>query len=183
MSNLSKEEPMNSQRILTAVIAVGMLSAMGGVPAWAGASKGQGSQKSIVRACTAKDVVGSWKLVKWNAPVHFNNPHAPYVMPHQVFQFNEDGGMKSAHSEQAFDGSPNKVLQHAPSVVKYEVDSNGLVTVRAKERPDASETWECNAVTENVDDQKRQVHLKRGDVVMTLLGKDGQPLYVRQLRK
>ncbi len=175
---------MKGQGILTAVLAAGVLSFVGGgQAAWAGSSKGRGSEKSIVRACTMKDVVGSWKLVKWNAPVHFNNAHAPYVMPHQVFQFDEDGGVKSAHSDQAFEGGPAKVLQNVPSVVTYQVGANGVVTVWAKERPDASETWECNAVTENVDDQKRQVHLKRGDVVMTLLGKDGQPLYVRQLRK
>lgn len=175
---------MKGQRLMTAVLTVGILSMVGGVQgAWAGSSKGQGAEKPIVRACTVKDVVGTWSLVKWNAPVHFNNPHAPYVMPHQIFQFGEDGGMKSAHSEKAFESSPAKVLQNVPSVVSYQVGSNGLMTVQAKERPEASETWECNAVTQNVDDQKRQVHLKRGDVVMTLLGKDGQPLYVRQLRK
>lgn len=175
---------MNGKWMMTAVLTAIVLTVMGGrQEAWPGVSKGQGSEKPIVRACTVKDVVGTWKLVKWNAPVHFNDPHAPYVMPYQVFQFGEDGGLKSAHSEQAFEGSPAKVLQSVPSVVSYQMGANGLVTVRAKERPEASETWECNAVTENVDDQKRQVHLKRGDVVMTLLGKDGQPLYVRQLRK
>ena len=175
---------MKGHGMMTALLTVGIFTVVGGgQTVWAGAGKGQGAEKSIVRTCTAKDLVGSWSLVKWNAPVHFNNPHAPYVMPHQVFQFGEDGGLKSAHSEEAFDVSPAKVLQRVPSVVNYRVGSNGVVTVQAKERPEASETWECHTVVDNVDDQKRQVHLKRGDVVMTLLGKDGQPLYVRQLRK
>ncbi|MBI5853715.1 MAG: hypothetical protein HZB35_00450 [Nitrospirae bacterium] len=175
---------MKAQLTMTAAFVIGIMPMVGSShEAWAGSSQGKGGDKPIVRACTARDIVGHWSLVKWNAPVHFNNPHAPYVMPHQVFQFGEDGAMKSAHSEKAFESSPAKVLQNVPSAVTYQVNAQGVMTVRAEEHPDASESWECSAVTENVDDQKRQVHLKRGDVVMTLWGKDGQPLDVRQLRK
>jgi hypothetical protein len=39
--------------------------------------------------------------------------------------------------------------------------------------------WVCHFVTRRVADASQQVDLRPGDVVMTLLNRDGKPIYIR----
>ena len=104
-------------------------------------------------------------------------------MPHQLFQFSADGSMKSVYSSTPFQGDAAKVFQPMPAMVTYGLEHEGMVTVRAKGTIGASETWHCVTVTEDQRDERRQIFMKRGDLIMTLVGKDGQAAFVRHLRK
>lgn len=140
-------------------------------------------EKPYSRFCKAGDLVGTWRLVKFDSQYQFKDPHAPYLMPHQLFSFSKDGVMKSAHSPQPFRDQPARVLEAIPSAVNYSFEREGMVALKAKGMPTAAETWHCVAITEDRNDVQRRVTMKRGDLVMTLVGQNGQPVFIRQLRK
>jgi hypothetical protein len=58
-----------------------------------------------------------------------------------------------------------------------------MVTVKAKDPAGASETWHCVSMTRDRADDQQKAFLKKGDIVMTLVGTNGQPFYARQMRK
>jgi hypothetical protein len=149
----------------------------------AAATKDTGSAMAYSRFCKAQDLVGTWKLVKYSSQYEFKDPNAPFLMPHQVFHFSDRGSMKSAYSAKPFAGDPKKVLQQVPDEVNYAFEREGLMTLKAKSAPAGAETWHCVAITVDKKDDVHQAAMKKGDVVMTLVGKNGQPVFVRQLRK
>ncbi len=162
------------------------------MPVFVGAGESQATKPAtgqaaagtpLSRFCKAHDLVGTWHLVKYTTPYEFKNPNAPYLLPYQVFQFTADGNMKSAHSPKPFRESPDKIFQEIPAVVTYGFARDGLMTVRTKGAAAAAETWHCVTIIQDWNDQEHQVFMKRGDLVMTLMGKKGQPVFVRQLRK
>ena len=141
------------------------------------------AERPYARFCTARDLVGTWRVIKWTSELQFKDPNAPYLLPYQLFQFSKDGAMKSVHSKREFTGDPMKTFQAMPAVGIYRFNPDRLLTIKAKGNPRTAETWHCSAVIEDRSDDKRQIFLKKGDVVMTLIGKNGRPLYVRQMRK
>ena len=75
------------------------------------------------------------------------------------------------------------MFQAMTAVVTYSFNQDGMVTIKAKGSPGASETWHCVSMTQDRADDRQKAFLKKGDIVMTLVGKNGQPLYARQMRK
>jgi hypothetical protein len=140
---------------------------------------------SATRSCRRVDLLGTWQLVTYSTRFRAKDPTAPYLYPHQLFQFSVDGSMKSAHSPKAFVGSPGHILGQVPSVLRYEMDPDypGRVTVKASGPRAAAETWQCLAITSEHKDPSGPASVGTGDLVMTLVGKNGEPLFVRYLRK
>ena len=139
--------------------------------------------KPYSRFCKASDLVGTWRLVKFSTPHQFNDSSAPYLLPHQMFQFLKDGTMKSAHSAIPLPDDPTKVFQAIASESMYSFTKAGQVTLKGKTAEAGSETWHCVTITEDRKIEAQQVFMKRGDLVMTLIGKKGEPAFTRQLRK
>lgn len=139
--------------------------------------------KPYSRFCKPGDVVGTWHLVKWTSDYQFKDPNAPYLLPYQVFQFSADKVMKSAHSPKPFERDPAKIFKTMPALVTYAFDRDGMLTIKAKGAASASETWHCVSITEERADEQRQATFKKGDLVMTLVGPNGQALYARQMRR
>jgi len=139
--------------------------------------------KPYSRFCNPSDLVGTWRLVKFGTPHQFKDSHAPYLLPHQMFQFQKDGSMKSAHSAIPLPDDPTKVFQAIASESTYSFVKAGQVTMKAKGAEAGSETWHCVTITEDRKIEAQQVFMKRGDLVMTLVGKNGEPAFTRQLRK
>jgi hypothetical protein len=131
------------------------------------------------------DLLGTWRLVTYSARFRVKDPAAPYLYPHQLFQFSIDGSMKSAHSPKAFVEPPGHILGKVPSVLRYEMDPvyPGRVTVKSDGAGTGAETWQCLTITSDRKDPNSPVSVGTGDLVMTLVGKNGQPLFVRYLRK
>ncbi|MGH7205307.1 MAG: hypothetical protein ACREI2_03750, partial [Nitrospiraceae bacterium] len=88
------------------------------------------ADKPSSRFCKPQDLVGTWRVMKWTSEFQFKDPNAPYLLPHQLFQFSADGSMKSAHSAKAFTGDPRKVFQAMPAVVTYSFNQEGMVTIQ-----------------------------------------------------
>ncbi|MGE3151436.1 MAG: hypothetical protein AB7G48_02345 [Nitrospiraceae bacterium] len=143
------------------------------------------SDPFATRSCRRVDLLGTWELVTFTARFRAKDPTAAYLYPHQVFQFSVDGSMKSAHSPKAFVGSPGHILDKVPSVLRYEMDADypGRITVRSNGSGTAAETWQCLTITSDQTGRNRPVPASPGDLVMTLVGKNGEPLFVRYLRK
>lgn len=139
--------------------------------------------KPYSRFCKPGDLIGTWRLVKFSTPHEFKDPQAPYLLPHQMFQFLKDGTMKSAHSPIPLPDDPTKVFQAIASESTYSFTKAGQVTLKGKTAEAGAETWHCVTITEDRKIEAQQVFMKRGDVVMTLIGKKGEPAFTRQLRK
>jgi hypothetical protein len=141
---------------------------------------------SATRSCRRVDLLGTWQLVTYSARFRAKDPAAPYLYPHQLFQFSVDGSMKSAHSPKAFVGAPGHILGKVPSVLRYEMDPDypGRVTVKSSGPRATAETWQCLTITsEDRKNPNNPAFVGTGDLVMTLVGKNGEPLFVRYLRK
>lgn len=137
------------------------------------------------RACTARDIVGTWEVVKWRALVTFGekDKRSSYFHPHQLYQFTADGTLKSMTSTKPFDSGSSRALDRVPTVISYHFPSAGQLETKRTDLASHRERWVCHFVTKHVDDASHQVHLRQGDVVMTLLDRSGKPLFIRQLRR
>ncbi len=135
------------------------------------------------RACARHDLLGNWDLVAFDSPYRFRNPQAPYLFPYQVFQYSHDGGVKSAHSLRPMLDKPGTFFEAVPSEMTYQVERNGRLLLKTKEQGQAVERWSCEIVTQDRKDPGLGSALQRGDLIMTLVGTGGQPLFVRHLRK
>lgn len=140
-------------------------------------------QVGYARTCTGHDLLGNWQLVAFDSSYRFRNPQAPYLFPHQVFQYSNRSGAKSAYSLRPIFGSPDKVFETVPLEMTYRVERRGRVILKMKGHDEPVETWSCKVVTQDHETVGRGSAMQRGDLVMTLLGTGGQALFVRHLRK
>ena len=87
-------------RWMRALLVMGCWTAMGWYPVEA---TDHPTAKSLTKAgssldirqtqpCTGEDVLGNWELVRFESSYRFKNPQAPYLYPHQVFQYSSQGG-------------------------------------------------------------------------------------------
>jgi hypothetical protein len=70
-----------------------------------------------------------------------------------------------------------------PLEMTYHVERNGRVILNTKGHDKPVEAWSCELVTRSRVTMESGSGLQRGDLIMTLLGSGGQPLFVRHLRK
>ena len=137
------------------------------------------------RWCGPVDVLGTWKLVAYASPHTSRRPDAPYRYPYQLFQFAKDGVLRSAHSMAAFGEPSDVVLARIPNSLEYHLATarQGLLAVKAQGSPTVAERWQCRVLTIDQIDLVHRRILRRGDLVLTLQGNTGQPLFTRHLRK
>jgi hypothetical protein len=138
---------------------------------------------SYSRLCQPQDLPGTWRLVKFDSQYQSKNPRSPYLLPHQLFHFSKGGGLKSAHSARPIVENPDKMFARIPLAITYELARNGMVSVKAKGTAKEKERWQCVAITQDRNNDDRHFAMKRGDIVMTLVGKHGHIIFMRQLRK
>lgn len=135
------------------------------------------------RACAGDDLLGNWQLVAFDSSYRFKNPQAPYLFPHQAFQYSHRGGAKSAHSLQPFSGDPERLFESVPLHLTYRVEGKGRVVLKTRGHAETVETWTCRVITHDGEAMGDGPTLQRGDLVMTLIGSSGQGLFIRHLRK
>ena len=138
---------------------------------------------SSSRSCTAEDMLGNWNLLTFESSYRFKQPQAPYLFPYQVFQYSSEHGAKSAHSRTPILGSPDRVFEGVPLDLTYQVEPGGRVVLKTKGQDAVVEVWSCSVVGQDSRAPIGGTALRRGDLVMTLLGSQGQVLFVRHLRK
>lgn len=135
------------------------------------------------RACSSEDLLGNWDLVKYDSSYRFKNQRAPYLFPYQVFQYSLRGSAKSLHSLRPIVGQSDALFSPVPVEVLYQVKKGGRVSLMTRGRVKPVETWVCEVVMEGRPMDEQAGAQGRGDLVMTLIGSEGQPLFVRHLRK
>jgi hypothetical protein len=135
------------------------------------------------RPCRADDLIGLWKVVKWTSYLDDDRKLNSYAHAHQWYLFTPDGTLRSMTSTRRNPNEDLTVLAKLPAVISYRCTADGNVLTERKDLPSVKETWMCSVVTADRSDQARDVHLKKADVVMQLLGRDGRPIYVRQMRR
>ena len=140
-------------------------------------------QSGHARVCAGEDLLGNWELIRFESSYQFKKPRAPYLFPHQLFQYSRHGGAKSAHSLHPIAGNPERVLAMVPSELTYQLTRGSRVVLTARGRHEPVETWSCEMVTRSRETVERESDLQRGDLIMTLVGSGGRPLFVRHLRK
>ncbi|MBX3236779.1 MAG: hypothetical protein KF814_11555 [Nitrospiraceae bacterium] len=140
-------------------------------------------QSNVARSCTSDDLLGSWQLVGFDSPYRFRDPRAPYLLPYQVFQYADHGSMKSAHSSKPIVSEAETLFATIPQAMSYRVQLGGVVTLSREGQDGAVETWRCTTMTEDRMDVRRQMSFQRGDLIMTLTGREGRTLFVRHLRR
>ena len=136
-----------------------------------------------LRSCADDDVLGTWSLVAFDSSYRFKNPQAPYLFPYQVFHYSPEHGAKSAHSRTPMLDSSERMFEGVPLDLTYQVEPGGRVVLKAKGQAAVVEVWSCSVVGEDSRAKIDGTALRRGDLVMTLLGSHGQTLFVRHLRK
>ena len=141
------------------------------------------AQGHALRSCAGEDVLGNWSLVTFDSSYRFQNPQAPYLFPYQLFQYSSERGAKSAHSRMPILGSPDRVFETVPQDMTYRVEQGGRVLLKIGGHDEVVEIWSCSVVTRDREARGGGSDLQRGDLLMTLLGRNGQALFVRHLRK
>lgn len=136
-----------------------------------------------LRPCTGEDLPGTWNLVTFDSSYGFKKPQAPYLFPYQLFQYSREQGAKSAHSRTPMLDSPDRIFEGVPQNLTYQFDQAGRVVLKTKGQDVAVEVWSCSVVGQDSRSKNDDTALRRGDMVMTLLGSHGQALFVRHLRK
>ncbi len=144
---------------------------------------GPAVHERALRSCAGEDVVGNWNLVTFDSSYRYRNPQAPYLFPYQLFQYSSERGAKSAHSRRPILGSPDRVFDTVPPDMTYRVEQGGRVVLTAKGHAEAVEIWSCSVVTQDREARGGGNDLQRGDLLMTLIGRNGQALFQRHLRK
>ena len=178
-------------RWIGALMVAGYLSMVGWCPAEAKdrpvakslTRTGSVAQGNSARTCVGEDVLGNWTLVTFDSSYGFRNPQAPYLFPYQVFQYSNQGGAKSAHSRKPILETSDQVFGAVPQDMTYRVERGGHIVIKTKGQNEAVETWSCRLITQDSKAMGDTTALQRGDLVMTLMGSNGQALFVRHLRK
>jgi hypothetical protein len=173
------------------VLVMGCLAVMGSWPAEAKdhpiakslTKPGSSLQAGVARTCAGEDVLGNWELVRFDSSYRFRNPQAPYLFPHQVFQYSNQGGAKSLHSLYPIVGDQATVFEAVPLDMTYHIERRGRVVLTVRGRDEPIETWSCEIVTRGHLTAEGGSAVQRGDLIMTLLGSGGQALFVRHLRR
>lgn len=119
----------------------------------------------------------------FDSSYRFKHPQAPYLFPYQVFQYSREHGAKSVHSRTPILQNPERVLEGVPLDLTYQVEQGGRVVLKTKGQDAVVEVWSCSVVGQDLRAKDDAIALRRGDLVLTLLGSHGQALFVRHLRK
>ena len=135
------------------------------------------------RTCVGEDLLGNWDLIRFDSSYRFKNQRAPYLYPHQVFQYSNRGGVKSLHSLRPIVGHPESLFSPVPQEMVYQIKKSGRVFLRTRGHDEPVETWVCEVMTQDRPMSEQGIARKRGDLIMTLIGSERQPLFVRHLRK
>jgi len=138
---------------------------------------------SSLRSCAGEDLLGSWSLVTFESSYRFKNPEAPYLFPYQVFQYSREHGAKSAHSRTPFPDRSDRMFDGVPLDLTYHLDQDGRLLLKSRGEGAVVEMWSCSVVGQDSRAKDDTTALRRGDLVMTLLGSHGQVLFMRHLRK
>ena len=144
------------------------------------------SGSSYSRLCEERDLRGLWRVVKWIPYMEIKGAdwRKAKFLRNQWFEFNGDGHLKTLASNKKM--KLENVVTHlakAPWGVKIKFARRGFCEISSEAEKFPDSIWRCAVITRDIVLAKRKYDLRKGDVVMTLLGDDESILYFRLLRK
>jgi hypothetical protein len=138
------------------------------------------------RLCQEEDLYGLWKVVRWIPYFEISGKdwNKPAFLKNQWFLFDGKGGMKSLASnmEMKLDDVKRK-LSDSNSNISISFKRKGFMDVAYEDKNFPVEHWRCSVAEKNLIIKSVNTELKKGDLIMTMLGKDNTIKYFRQLRR
>lgn len=144
-----------------------------------------------VRACLTSDLIGTWEMKNINAKIKIN-PNDSFGWPYQRFTFDRRGDFKQLASTTPIEGNKSLVekFNKAASISRFSLDERGVLSISKLESQEP-ERCMCGYAMKEVpaevlvklpDSKKSQVP-HQGDIVLTYMTRDGQPVVIKCLRK
>ena len=141
---------------------------------------------SYSRLCEEEDLYGLWKVVRWIPyfEVQGKDWRKPAFLKNQWFLFDGKGGVKSLASnlDIKLDDVKRK-LSEADSVISVKFKRKGFMTLSSSGENADEEMWRCSIAEKNSSVKALNIELKKGDLIMTMFGKDNTIRFFRLLRR
>ncbi|NOY75573.1 MAG: hypothetical protein GXP32_07250 [Kiritimatiellaeota bacterium] len=138
------------------------------------------------RLCAERDLRGLWSVVKWSPYMRVKGAdwRESLFLRHQWFEFDGDGHLKTVASNKKMNrDTVVKLLGKTPWGVDISFKRDGFCEISSESKKYPGSVWRCALITRDIKIQSRKLDLRKGDVIMTLLGDDENILYFRQMRK
>ena len=148
------------------------------------------SQKAV-RPCFMSDLLGTWEMRNINAKVKID-PKDPFTWPYQRIAFDRKGDVKQVTSTTPIEG--NKALiqrfNRMASTSKFTIDEGSILTITKLESSNP-ERCMCSyamkdlpaQVLAKLPESKRGQIPHQGDIVLTYVNRNGQPVLIKSFRK
>ena len=150
------------------------------------ALKPMNSGMAYSRLCEERDLRGLWRVVKWMPymDVRGTDWRLPMFLRHQWMEFDGNGHLRTvAANKKMDDAEAEKLLRKAPWKLSITFERLGFCMISSEKERYPGAVWRCALITKDIKARATKLNLKKGDVVMTLLGDDENIQYFRQLRK
>ena len=138
------------------------------------------------RLCEEDDLYGLWKVVRWIPyfEVKGKDWTKPAFLKNQWFLFDGKGGVKSLASNLDIKlDDVKKKLSEAENSISVKFKRKGFMTLGSSGKDAKGEFWRCSIAEKNSSVKALNIELKKGDLIMTLFGKDNTIRFFRLLRR
>ena len=138
------------------------------------------------RLCQEEDLYGLWKVVKWTPYFEIKGKewNQPQFLKNQWLLFNGEGGMKylATNMEMKLDDVQRK-LSDEKNQMRINFTRKGFMDVQSSKKDAKPEHWRCAVAEKDLNIDTMNLEVKKGDILMTMFGKDNTILYFRLLRR
>lgn len=144
-----------------------------------------------VRPCLTSDLIGTWEMRSINSKIKIN-PTDPFGWPHQRFKFDIRGDVKEMTSTTPIEGNEAVIqkFDSAASTSRFSLNEQGVLSISKLESPE-TENCMCTYAMRDVPpeallklpESKRAQVPHKGDLVLTYMSRNGQPVVIKSLRK
>ncbi len=132
------------------------------------------------RPARTSDLPGVWIMadLTHSGPV---DPEDKVFAPHQIFEFDQKGGMKHMTSPKPFTRGQLELFHSAPRVTRYGVDKTGVL-VLSNPSWDTPLKYQCRFVTKSEAPGDLKVP-QAGDILLSSVDDQGREAWSKVLRK
>jgi|SRR5689334_6976097 hypothetical protein len=140
--------------------------------------------REFLRPCKRPDLLGVWRVMRFGfaagAAVDRNDPA---YLPHQRYVFHSNATMAYATQDVPFSPEAQRELVKLPTTATWAMEPEGRL-IRQRDGVPAVETADCQVVLSAINDPKgSQPRAQRGDILLTEVTPDHQPITRRLLRR
>lgn len=138
------------------------------------------------KLCLEEDLYGLWKVVRWIPyfEVKGKDWNKPEFLKNQWLLFDGQGGMKylASNMEIKLDDVQRKLSDEKSSMtIKFK--RKGFMDIQSPQKDTEPEHWRCAVAEKDLLIKSMNIELKKGDILMTMFGKNNTLRYFRLLRR